>query len=155
MNPMYKVLCRLVQSAFRAVMPILPYRQPQRLDRLEQVTPLLQSLSLDRVLLPYVLDAYGHAVDKPLHELAVAAGLAAAQEDDSTAAARFIEAVRQLNRRLGIPAVLEGIREEDIPRMARHAAREANPLYPVPVLMDEQQLAGFYARVAGEQERAA
>lgn len=107
------------------------------------------------VLLPVVLEAYGHAVDKPLHELAVAAGLATGQDADSVAAARFLEAVRQLNRRLGIPETLSGIRAEDIPLMARHAAREANPLYPVPVLLDAAQLEAFYTRVAGEQERAA
>ena len=32
--------------------------------------------------------------------------------------------------------------------MARHAAKEANPLYPVPVLMDAGELEQFYYKVA-------
>ena len=35
---------------------------------------------------------------------------------------------------------LAGIRTEDIPRMAQFAAKEANPLYPVPKLFDEKEL---------------
>ena len=41
-----------------------------------------------------------------------------------------------------------GIRKEDIPGMARHAAKEANPLYPVPRLMDPEELERFYEKVA-------
>ena len=47
---------------------------------------------------------------------------------------------------------LAGIRRADIPRMARHADREANPLYPVPKLMDAQELQRFYERVAEQAE---
>ncbi len=56
------------------------------------------------VLMPIVLDLYGKAVYKKLHELAAAAGIAAPGESDEA------------------------------------AAREANPLYPVPVLMDAAAL---------------
>ena len=31
--------------------------------------------------------------------------------------------------------------------LRRHAARESNPLYPVPVLMDERQLAQMYVQL--------
>ena len=36
------------------------------------------------------------------------------------------------------------IREEDIPKLARYADKEGNPLYPVPVLMDSEELEQFY-----------
>ena len=36
------------------------------------------------------------------------------------------------------------IREEDIPEMAAYADKEANPLYPVPVLMDAKSLSRIY-----------
>ena len=49
---------------------------------------------------------------------------------------------------MGIPDTLTGIRKEDIAQMAKHAAKEANPLYPVPVLMDAKELERFYFKVA-------
>ena len=38
MNVLYKLFCRAYQAVFRALIPVLPYRQPQRLDapQLEQ-----------------------------------------------------------------------------------------------------------------------
>lgn len=103
------------------------------------------------VLLPYVLESYGSCIHRKLHELAVAAGIADAQEEDAGAAAKFIRAIRQLNARMGIPETLEGIRPEDIPVMAAHAEKEANPLYPVPRLMTREELTFFYEQVAGKE----
>ena len=103
------------------------------------------------VLLPYVLESYGSCIHRKLHDLAVAAGVASPQEEDADAAAKFIRAIRQLNARMGIPETLEGIRPEDIPVMAAHAEKEANPLYPVPRLMARDELTFFYEQVAGKE----
>ena len=100
------------------------------------------------VLMPIVLEAYGASAEKKLHELALAAGVAQAWDSDHAAAQKFIAAIRELNRRMQIPATLSGIRQEDIPQMAAYAAREANPLYPVPRLMDAKELEQFYEKVA-------
>lgn len=96
------------------------------------------------VLLPNVLEAYGPTIHRKLHELAVAAGVAGRGEGDAEAAAKFIQAVRDKNQDMGIPRTLPGIREEDIPQLARQAAAEANPLYPVPVIWGAQELEHFY-----------
>ncbi len=53
-----------------------------------------------------------------------------------------------MNARMSIPEKLSGIKSEDIPVMAEHADREANPLYPVPVLMDAKRLEKFYYKVS-------
>ena len=103
------------------------------------------------VLLPYVLESYGSCIHRKLHDLAVAAGVASTQEEDAGAAAKFIRAIRQLNARMGIPETLEGIRPEDIPVMAAHAEKEANPLYPVPRLMTREELTFFYEQVTGKE----
>lgn len=103
------------------------------------------------VLLPHVLEAYGEPVHAKLHELAVAAGIADGRDNDAVVAARFIEAIRQKNRTMGIPATLPQIREEDIETLARQAAHEANPLYPVPVIWDAKQLERFYRAVMEPQ----
>ena len=103
------------------------------------------------VLMPMVLVAYGPAAEKKLHELAVTAGVSDGQDTDADGAAKFIRAIRDMNRRMGIPETLEGIRTEDIPRMARFAAKEANPLYPVPVLWNAWELERFYHEVSSER----
>ena len=100
------------------------------------------------VLMPIVLEAYGEAAHKKLHELGIAAGVAGSGDSHREGAEKFIQAIRDLNRRLGIPETLPGIRKEDILQMARHAAKEANPLYPVPVLMSAGELEQFYYKVA-------
>ncbi len=98
-------------------------------------------------LLPIVLEAYGEAVYPKLARLAVCAGLGKADEPRDVLAKRFLDGVKELNRRLGIPRCIDGIREEDIPRLAAFADKEANPLYPVPVLWDETQLQEIYRKV--------
>lgn len=103
------------------------------------------------VLMPIVLEEYGSAIHKKLHRLAVAAGVAADSDTDEAAAKKFIEAIKELNRKMNIPETLDGIKDEDIPKMARHADREANPLYPVPVLMNAGELEKFYRRVSGRR----
>lgn len=99
------------------------------------------------VLLPYVLEAYGETAHKKLHELAVAAGVAAQEDSPREGAECFITAIRILNRHLGIPTTINGIQEKDIPELAKLADKEANPLYPVPKLMDAKELEQFYHNV--------
>lgn len=102
------------------------------------------------VLMPVVLEAYGEAVYEKLHDLAIAAGVARACDSHEMAAKRFICAIRQLNYRMEIPVGFDFICEEDIPYLAQIAAREGNPLYPVPVLMDAKELEQFYRAVMVE-----
>lgn len=96
------------------------------------------------VLLPYVLKAYGPSIHKKLHRLAMEAGLADGDTPCEEAAEAFIDAIQDMKQRFGIGDTIPQIREEDIPKLARYADKEANPLYPVPVLMDAQQLETFY-----------
>ena len=45
---------------------------------------------------------------------------------------------------------IKEICKEDIPKLARYADKEANPLYPVPVLMDAKELELFYNKLLEE-----
>ena len=56
----------------------------------------------------------------------------------------FIDAIKDMKKRFGIGDTVPEIREEDIPMLAHYASKEANPLYPVPVLMDAKELEKFY-----------
>lgn len=100
------------------------------------------------VLMPIVLEEYGETVYKKLYQLGVVAGVANKSDSYEEGSKKFIEAIRALNKRMGIPEKLSGIKEEDIPALAKHADKEANPLYPVPKLMNAKELETFYYKVA-------
>ena len=102
------------------------------------------------VLMPMVLESYGEKIYKKLHDLAVAAGVAAKDDSHEAAAKAFIAAIRAKNKAMGVPETLDGICVEDIPHMAKHASREGNPLYPVPVLWNAKELERFYYQVRTE-----
>ena len=105
------------------------------------------------VILPLVLEAYGSTIYKKLHKLAIAAGLADKNTPHETAAKAFILAVKEMKKRFEIEDTIESIREEDIPKLAHYADKEANPLYPVPVLMDAKELETFYYQLMQQSEQ--
>lgn len=96
------------------------------------------------VLLPYVLQEYGESIHKKLSKLAVAAGICTKETPCEQAANAFIDEIMSMKQRFGIGNTIPQIREEDIPKLAHYADKEANPLYPVPVLMDAEELETFY-----------
>ena len=105
------------------------------------------------VLLPEVLESYGSCIHKKLHMLGCAAGVCTEQDSIKAGAGKFIASIRTLNKNMGIPDFLSGIQERDIETMSVHAAKEANPLYPVPKLMTRRELEAFY-RLMLTRERA-
>ena len=96
------------------------------------------------ILLPLVLREYGSCIDKKLHRLAIAAGLADKNTPDHEAAELFIRTIEEMKERFGIVNIVKEIQETDIPKLAHYADKEANPLYPVPKLMDASELEKFY-----------
>lgn len=100
------------------------------------------------VLLPIVLKRYGSAAWKKLARLAACAGIGKPGDSEEALAKALIAAIEEKNRAYGIPDYIEKIREEDIPSLARYAHREANPLYPVPVLWDAKELEEIYRDVS-------
>ncbi len=63
------------------------------------------------------------------------------------AAEVLIHRIEQMNRDMQIPATIAELRREDIPKLARQADKEANPLYPVPVLWNAKELEEIYRMV--------
>lgn len=103
------------------------------------------------ILLPHVLRAYGSSAEKSLAELARAIGLANAAVSDKDARELFISRIEQMNARMQIPTSFDCILKDDIPVMAALADKEANPLYPVPVLWNSKELEAIYERVMTKQ----
>ena len=76
--------------------------------------------------------------------------LADTDTPEDIAASRLIAEIRRMNADMNIPAKLPGIKKEDIPKLAKYADKEANPLYPVPKLMNAKELERFYYDVMEE-----
>lgn len=96
------------------------------------------------IILPYILEYYGKSVYQPLSELADLIGITSPTDTKQMKAQKFIEEIKKLNRALNIPDKVSGIAEKDIPLMVKRAAAEANPLYPVPEILNRKQLTELY-----------
>lgn len=101
------------------------------------------------VILPIVLEDYGPAVYKDLARLAELTGVMTEGTLEQKAKA-FIAEIRAMNKRMNIPTGFDHIQEKDIPQMVKWALKEANPIYPVPVLYDEEHCARVIHRIIDE-----
>ncbi len=90
------------------------------------------------VILPHVLEFFGESAHYRLARLADIADIAKPGDSDGDKARAFIEAIKGMNRRMGIQEKFPQIREEDIPLLIDRAFREAHPLYPVPRFMERE-----------------
>ncbi|MBK1686160.1 alcohol dehydrogenase class IV [Rubrivivax gelatinosus] len=89
------------------------------------------------IVLPAVLRFSAPNCEPRLAALARRAGVGAPDDGDTTLAHKFIDAVAELNRRIGIPATVDALRAADIPKLAQAACREADANYPVPRVMTQ------------------
>ncbi len=99
-------------------------------------------------ILPYFLEEYGQAIDPKLAHLAQLLSLcpdAAASTKEKADA--FRAWVWAMNAQLEIPTTLPEIQENDMPQIVAYAEKEANPLYPVPVLMGKEELTTMLRKV--------
>ncbi len=97
------------------------------------------------VFLPLVLRYYGELVSEELALLADTVGLPVEGLDEKKKADAFIEAIKGLNRRLGIPKALELPAFDPAP-LAEHAFKEANPFYPVPRIFSREDFVTLFMR---------
>ena len=99
------------------------------------------------IILPYVLKMYGQKIYKKLWQMGVYAGFFDKSASYEVGAKIFIEKIEDLNKSMNIGTRIDEIQKEDIPTLARTAEKEANPLYPVPVLYTAKQLEKIYYEV--------
>lgn len=99
------------------------------------------------VILPYFLDEYNGKIVKKLARLAKRSGVCDASLSDFEASEKFKSWVKGLNAEMGIPEKIGELQECDIKHLARMADAEANPLYPVPVLMNSKELETVYRKL--------
>ena len=88
------------------------------------------------VLLPHVMREFGASAHKRLADLADVCGIEGRNEAEK--ANNFIKWIEETNAKMGLPDGFDVIKDEDIPQMIAWARKEANPLYPVPVVWGEK-----------------
>jgi len=97
------------------------------------------------VALPYVLEFSEEAARMRLAALASVIG--AEGTTDAHKAAAFIEAIRRLEREIGIPPTLDALERDQIGAIATQALAEAHLNYPVPRYMRQEECEGLLRRM--------
>ena len=97
------------------------------------------------IILPYVMEDFGPAVYPQLAKLADIVGIKGSNEGEKARA--FIAAIHQMNKNMNIPTGVDVIKDKDIPQMVEWAMKEANPIYPVPVIWDAEQFTKTINRI--------
>lgn len=104
------------------------------------------------VILPYVLDYFGSSVYEKLSDLTKIINVFDSSKSSEENAKEFISQIRKLNNYLEIPNKIQGIDDKDIPLMISRALSEANPLYPVPMILGERDLRVLYMQIMGKAQ---
>ena len=99
------------------------------------------------VILPYVLNSYGDTITNKLAKLSHICNFCSETTSNKEATKIFLEKLTQLERQLNIPTHIAELKQEDIETLAKQADKEANPLYPVPLLMDNKELKKIYKQL--------
>ena len=84
------------------------------------------------VLLPHVMRQFGSEAHARLAELADVCGMDGRNRAEK--ANSFIKWIEETNAKMGLPDGFDVIQDKDIDQMIKWARKEANPLYPVPVV---------------------
>ena len=92
------------------------------------------------VILPYVLEWYGDCIYPQLAKLADIVGIEGAGEAEK--ATKFIAEIKRMNADMNIPSTFDMIKEEDLPTLISRALKEGNPGYPVPRIMNYEDMEG-------------
>ncbi len=100
------------------------------------------------IILPHLLEYYGDSIYSRLSKLSDVIGIVGVSEKEKSE--RFIQWIKDLNKSMGIPEKVSGIKKEDISTMVKRALSEANPLYPVPKFMGEKEMTAMYYEIMAE-----
>ncbi len=99
---------------------------------------------INAILLPLVLTRYGKSAKKKLAILSDTLNLTPSKQSNKEKALAFISYIKNLVKELGLPTSLE-IKYNfiEVSRIASLAYKEATPDYPVPLLLDQNELIGI------------
>lgn len=87
------------------------------------------------IILPHVMRQFGPAVYDRLAVLADACHMGGKTNKEK--AMRFIKWIEDMKAEMNIPVGTDVIQDKDIPQIIKWAEKEANPVYPVPVIWND------------------
>lgn len=91
---------------------------------------------LNSVILPVVLKAYEPKIEKKMKVLCEYIGLDAKEKYTDA----IIEKINEIKQEYNLPKTIKELKEEDINEIVARANKEANPTYPVPLIMNKREL---------------
>ena len=97
------------------------------------------------VLLPHVMRQFGSEAHRRLAELADVCGMEGRNRAEK--ANNFIQWIEETNAKMGLPDGFDVIQDKDIEQMITWARKEANPLYPVPVVWSREDFRTLIAKI--------
>ena len=103
------------------------------------------------VLLPLVMRQYGEAVYVRLAELCDVCGIQAKEDTAEAKADAFLCWIEDMKVRMNIPVYPPMLEPQDIDQIISWAHREANPLYPVPVVWTKKDFKQFLQKIFYEK----
>lgn len=80
-----RIYCRIFQTAFRAAIPLLPYRKPEIIEGFQELIPMLEDKKISSVLLVTDAGIRNAGLTLPLEELLAEADIRCAVYDKTTA----------------------------------------------------------------------
>ncbi len=92
------------------------------------------------IILPYMLKYYGKSIENKLAEIAVYTGLGTKGEGQTILANKVIDKIQKMNECMNIPCKIEELKEKDIKVIVNKALKEGNPAYPVPKIMNHEEM---------------
>ena len=96
------------------------------------------------VILPKVLSFYGKKIYKKIGTLCDAIGIFPELVTNEEKTLAFIQKIKDMNKTFGFPDYIEDLKEQDIQKLIHRAKKEANPLYPVPVIFMDKEFSCIY-----------
>lgn len=90
------------------------------------------------IVLPHILDYSKGSITNRLAQLAEVSGLRKGNETNAQLADKFIAKIRSMLKTFNIPAQLDALKPDDIPKIAKSALEEAHNNYPVPKYMNQK-----------------
>ena len=97
------------------------------------------------IILPHVMRQFGPAVHEKLADLADVCGMGGGTPAEK--AERFIAWIEDMKVKMNIPAGVDVIEDKDVEQIITWALKEANPLYPVPVIWGREDMRKLIATV--------